>query len=207
TMADEAVTFETFAGLLEDLLAERSPPADVYRTGRVIVSSLGGALGLPFQLVLIPGLVERSFPAPARQDPILLDAERDALNARYGTALAQRVHRAAEERFTFSHALGAAAARLIFSFPRLDAATGQVRVASHYLLRVAEALTGRPARYETLEKLTDRIPVSRVAGNGASLTRSEWDLAVVSRAVAARAAQPLTGLPGLQAMARGTTAE
>src|SRR5437588_8800909 len=125
-LEDEEVTFETFAGLLEDLLAERSPPADVYRTGRVIVSSLGGALGLPFQLVLIPGLVERSFPAPARQDPILLDAERDALNARYGTALAQRVHRAAEERFTFSHALGAAAARLIFSFPRLDAATGQV---------------------------------------------------------------------------------
>jgi len=206
-MADEEVTFETFAGLLEDMLDERSPPADVYRTGRVIVSSLGGALGLPFQLVLIPGLVERSFPAPARQDPILLDAERDALNARYGTALAQRVHRAAEERFTFSHALGAAAARLIFSFPRLDAATGQVRVASHYLLRVAEALTGRPARYETLGTLTDRISLGRVAGDGEALRPADWDLARVSRAVASRDPQVLRGLPGLPALVRGTLAE
>lgn len=206
-MADEEVAFDAFPGLLEDMLAERSPPAEVYRTGRVVVSSLGGALGLPFTLVLIPGLVERSFPAPAQQDPILLDAERDALNARYGTALAQRVHRAAEERFAFRHALGAAAARVVFSFPRLDAATGQVRVASHYLLRVAEALTGRPARYETLATLTDRVPLGRVAGNGESLRPADWDLARVARAVATRDPQPLQGLPGLPAIARGTRAE
>ncbi|HTD48530.1 MAG TPA: PD-(D/E)XK nuclease family protein, partial [bacterium] len=104
-------------------------------------------------------------------------------------------------------ALGAAAARLIFSFPRLDAATGQVRVASHYLLRVAEALTGRPARYETLGTLTDRISLGRVAGDGEPLGPAGWDLARVSRAVAVRDPQLLRGLPGLPALVRGTRAE
>ncbi|HLW61180.1 MAG TPA: PD-(D/E)XK nuclease family protein [bacterium] len=206
-VADEEVTFDNFARLLEDLLAERLPPSDVYRTGRVVVSSLSSATGLPYKLVLIPGMVERSFPPVAKQDPILLDQEREALNTRHGRALAVRADRAVEERFSFRHALAAAEAQVVFTFPRLDAATGQVRVPSHYLLRVAEAVTGQPTGYDELGTLTDRIPAGRLARDDAPLNSSEWDLATVSRALTSSETASLNGLPGFAAMARGTRAE
>lgn len=66
---DEEVSFEAFAAMAGELLGQRLPPSDVYRSGRVIVGSLHAAFGLPFRLVLIPGLVERSFPPPLAQDP------------------------------------------------------------------------------------------------------------------------------------------
>ena len=206
-VADDEITFEAFATLVEDLLTERLPATDVYRSGRVVVSSLSAAAGLPFKLVLIPGLVERSFPQPAQQDPVLLDHEREALGARYARTLALRTQRAAEERFVFRHALGAAEERLVLSYPRLDAATGQVRVASHYLLRVAEALTGQPADYALLDTLVERIPVSRLAAEDAPCSPAEWDLAAVVRALRARDPRPLPGLPGFGAVVRGTRAE
>jgi hypothetical protein len=55
-------SLDAFATLAEDLLTERLPATDVYRSGHVVVSSLGAARGLSFKLLLIPGLVERSFP-------------------------------------------------------------------------------------------------------------------------------------------------
>jgi ATP-dependent helicase/nuclease subunit B len=206
-VADEEITFEAFATLVEDLLTERLPATDVYRSGRVVVSSLSAAAGLPFKLVLIPGLVERSFPQPAQQDPVLLDHERAALGDRYGRTLALRVHRAAEERFLFRYALSSAEERLVLSYPRLDAATGQVRVASHYLLRAAEVLTGQPADYALLDTLVDRIPVSRLAVEDTPSSPAEWDLAAVVRALRVRDPRSLPGLPGFSAVVRGTRAE
>lgn len=206
-VADEEVGFETLARLVEDLLAERLPPTDVYRSGRVVVSSLSAAAGLPFKLVLIPGLVERSFPPPVQQDPVLLDPEREALGARWGKPLVPRVRRAAEERFLFRHALGAASDALVFSYPRLDAATGQVRVPSHYLLRVAEAFTGQAVDYDRLNTLVERIPVGRLASRDDPLSPTEWDLAEVARAIKTRDPNPIAGLPGRDAIVRGTLAE
>ena len=206
-IADEEVSFETFARLIEDLLAERLAPTNVYRSGRVVVASLSAAAGLPFKLVLIPGLVERSFPPPVQQDPILLDPEREALGARWTKALVPRVRRAAEEQFTFRHALAAGRESLMLSYPRLDAATGQVRVPSHYLLRVAEALTGQAVDYERLSGLVRRIPVGRLASGDHPLSPAEWDLAAVVHAIEARDPSPIAGLPGCGAIARGTLAE
>jgi ATP-dependent helicase/nuclease subunit B len=206
-VADDEITFDAFATLAEDLLTERLPATDVYRSGRVVVSSLSAAAGMPFKLVLIPGLVERSFPQPARQDPVLLDREREALGARYARPFKSSPQRAAEERFVFRHAAGAAEERLVLSYPRLDAATGQVRVASHYLLRVAEALTGRPADYALLDTLVERIPISRLAAQDAPYVPAEWDIAAVVRALNADDARPLAGLPGFGAVTRGTRAE
>jgi ATP-dependent helicase/DNAse subunit B len=93
--ADEVVSLETFGTLLEDLLTERMSLSTGSRSGGVVVSTLSAALGLPFKIVFIPGLVERSFPPPPRQDPILLDDEREALNAALRTDLMTRDRRAA----------------------------------------------------------------------------------------------------------------
>ena len=92
---------------------------------------------------------------------MLLDSEREALNAALGTDLTTRARRAAEEQFYFHHALAAASEAVILTYPRLDAATGHVRVPSHFLLQVAETASGAPVDYAELEKLTARIPLSR----------------------------------------------
>lgn len=206
SVADEVVSLETFETLLEDLLAERIPPSGVYRSGRVTVGSLRGALGLPFKVVFIPGLVERSFPPPPRQDPIMLDHEREGLNAAVDAELMTRGRRAAEEQFYFWHALRAAGEAATLTFPRLDAATGHVRVPSHFLLRAAEQVTGAPAGYDTLERLASRVPLSRFE-SATPLTAGEWGLSSSVRALADRSPARLAGLPGLAAIVRGTTAE
>jgi RecB family exonuclease len=95
----------------------------------------------------------------------------------------------------------------MLSYPRLDAATGQVRVPSHYLLRVAEALTGQAVDYDRLSGLVQRIPVGRLASADHPLSPGEWDLAAVVHAIKARDPSPIAGLPGCGAIARGTLAE
>lgn len=204
---EEEVSFEAFAAMADELLSQRLPPSDVYRSGRVIVGSLHAAFGLPFRLALIPGLVERSFPPPPAQDPVLLDREREALNARYGAALTTREDQAADEMFSFRHAAAAAGEALVLSYPRMDAATGKTRVPSHFLLRVAEALTGQPSDYRALGALTERVPIERIQTERVRLTAAEWDLSRVAQAVASGSAAALAGLPGFAAVARGIRAE
>jgi ATP-dependent helicase/DNAse subunit B len=208
-VADEDISVETLGSLAEDFLAERLPPTEVYRTGKVVVASLSGAAGLPFRLVLIPGLVERSFPPPLRQDPVVLDREREALNAAYATSIPVRERQATDERFVFRHALSASVEAVVLSFPRLDAATGQVRVPSHFLLRVAEAVVGGPVDYARLERadLTHRIPVGRPEPDQTTLTVGEWDLSVVVQALRSGDGAPVAGLPGVGALRRGLAAE
>ncbi len=204
---EEEVSVDAFAALIEEALTVRLPATEVYRTGKVVVASPAAAVGLPFGLVLISGLVERSVPPPPRPDPLLLDHERAALNQACGTRLRLAEARAADEQFTFRHAVGAASDALVLTYPRLDAATGQVRVPSHYLLRVAEALTGRPADYDGLAALTTRIPVGRLDPGPTPLTPAEWDLRLAVRARQAGDLSPLAGLPGSAAIRRGVGAE
>jgi ATP-dependent helicase/nuclease subunit B len=207
TVADEEASLDAFARLVEDLLDERLPPADVYRSGRVIVSSLAGAVGLPFTLTLIPGLVERAFPAPARQDPVLLDDERAALAEAHATSLATRETQAADEQFGFHHAMASAAEQVVLSYPRLDAATGHLRVPSHFLLEVAEREAGAALDHQGLEARAEWIPVGRLDAGDRPLTSGEWDLAIAQRALNARDGSPLAALPDYERIARGVHAE
>src|SRR5262249_7321945 len=150
------------------------------------------ALGLPFRLVAIPGLVEQGFPAPPRADPILLDDERRRLHAqvaggRPGLSLSTR--RPAEERLAFRLAVTAAGDRLLLPSPRIDPASGRPRAPSFFLLRVAEAATGRPHDFSALETFP---PLRRVLlvpappeAVAAPLDAREWLLAQATRARAA----------------------
>ncbi|MFQ6038059.1 MAG: AAA family ATPase, partial [Candidatus Aminicenantales bacterium] len=63
--------------------------------GPVVVGLMEGR-GLPFDVVLVPGLVERAFPPPAVPDPLLPDGEREEL-AGLGMRLALKRERVAEE--------------------------------------------------------------------------------------------------------------
>jgi hypothetical protein len=181
---------DEFAELLDAALAVPVDPGPESRAGRVFVGELHQALGLPFRLVVIPGLVEQGFPAPPHPDPILLDEERQRLHAqrpegRPGLGLA--AERPAAERLAFRLAVAAAEERVVLTYPRVDTGSGRPRVPSFFLLRVAEAATGRPFDFSRLER--DFPPHARVPLVPAPPTavanpidRREWLLAQATRA-------------------------
>ena len=140
------------------------------------------ARGLSFRAVFIPGLVERAFPAPARQDPLLLDHERQEVNEALGEPgrIPLKRSRFQEERLLFSLALGSAREKLILSYPRLDPSSGRERIPSFFLLRVGEALHGEILDYSRLETLPEyrRVPLSRLAPEDPEMAidEEEFDL-------------------------------
>ncbi len=157
-----------------------------------VLSSLMSARGLPFKVVIVPGLTEGAFPAPAGQDPVLLDGERRAINEaleKLGLAgrLAPKSERLKEERLLFRLAAGAASELLILSFPRIDPAKGAERVPSGFVLDAASCLTGARCDLGSLDGLPffARVPLARLfPDDGAFIDRAELDLMIADRAVA-----------------------
>ncbi|MBP1720028.1 MAG: ATP-dependent nuclease subunit B-like protein, partial [Deltaproteobacteria bacterium] len=160
-----------------------------FQKSGICVSDLMPARGLSFRAVFIPGLVERAFPAPARQDPLLLDPERRAINEALGRTgrIPLKRYRFQEERLLFALAASSAGEKLILSYPRLDPTSGRERIPSFFLLRVGEALLGEPLDYSRLETLPGyrRVALSRLAPDDPdqAINEEEFDLAQVGRAV------------------------
>ncbi|HEX2482075.1 MAG TPA: hypothetical protein VHQ69_09360, partial [Methylomirabilota bacterium] len=143
---DAVVPLEEFWMLLEAALAAPSAAGPEPAPGRVFVGELSVALGIDFPLTIVPGLVEGGFPAPLRQDPILLDPERQRLA---GLPLAEEAR--ALERVRFALAVGSGARRVVLTYPRLDAESGRPRVPSFLVLDLLEAVTGQRHDFTTLE--------------------------------------------------------
>ncbi|NWF53878.1 MAG: exodeoxyribonuclease V subunit gamma [Syntrophaceae bacterium] len=189
----DALGFEVqvpqFKEILTEELEERALPHGSFQRGGVCISDLMPARGLSFRAVFIPGLVERSFPPSPRQDPLLLDPERQAINKTLEGRgqLPLKRSRFAEEKLLFALALGAAREKLILSYPRLDPSTGRERIPSFFLLRVGEALTGETVDYSRLETIPQfqRVPLSRMAPEdwAEAVDEGEFDLSQVSRAM------------------------
>jgi superfamily I DNA/RNA helicase len=75
------------------------------------------ARGVPFKMVIIPGVAEKSFPPLIRQDAILLDHERKILNRSLGGKETEPLPlktegRLEEERLLYRLAIGAAKEKL-----------------------------------------------------------------------------------------------
>lgn len=178
-----------FKEVLSEALEEKALRQGFFQKGGVCVSDLMPARGLSFRAVFIPGLVERAFPAAARQDPLLLDHEREEVNRSFGRrgGMPLKRSRFQEERLLFSLAVGSAREKLILSYPRLDANSGRERIPSFFLLRVGEALQGESVDYSRLETLPTyrRVPLSRLAPEdpGQAIDEGEYDLGQVRRSL------------------------
>lgn len=180
--------------VLDERLRGISSPPPRRRLGRVFVAPIEAARGMAFDVVFVPGLVESVFPQPVVEDPILLDGARRALQAVVRLDLQE--DRAAEERLALRLAAGAARQCLRLSYPRVDAASGRLRVPSFYALASVRAAEGTLLGFETLR--------ARLAEHGASarlgwpapeceqdaIDAAEYDLALVAR---------LLGLPSHEA--------
>ncbi len=78
------VTLEEVLSVLSDLLLEVAVPPLAQRYGRVFVGPVEAARGLSFEAVFVPGLAEKLFPHKIVEEPILLDATREATQCRAG---------------------------------------------------------------------------------------------------------------------------
>ena len=98
------VSLDEATRVLTDRLStiEFEPPARRY--GRVFIASPSNLRGRTFDVVFVPALAERMFPQKLREDPLLLDPARDALDA----GLTIRRGRAEDEEQQLRLAVGAA---------------------------------------------------------------------------------------------------
>ena len=161
------------------------PPKREVRFGVGGPSILGvmSARGLSYRVVVLPGLVEKGFPLRHRQDPILLDADRERLNAAQGGDPLRELPRSAEgadeERLLFRLAVHAGRELVVLTYPRLDPATARPRLPSAFVLDALREITGRPHDYEALDvsEHVTRIPLSRRFPEDRmdALTRDEFD--------------------------------
>ncbi len=183
------VGLDEVVGVLRERLRflRREPP--LRRYGMVFVGGIEEARGRVFYIVFLPGLCEGLFPARAREDPILLDAGRQTLNA----GLRLQDHRVAAERRRLHIACAAARRRLVFSYPRVDAVESRPRVPSFYALEIVRAAHGRlPGLRAFEETARGAAPTRRQLppppAPQAALHDADVDLAVLRRTFALDAA-------------------
>ena len=146
-MADVGpIACEEARDVLHDRLAtlDWDPPARRY--GRLFVGTPHQARGRSFRVVFVPGLAERVVPQRPREDPLLLDEGRRALNGE----LVEQQQRGNAERLLLKLSIGAASERIYLSYPRLDVAETRARVPSFYALDVVRAITGRVPDHRVL---------------------------------------------------------
>ncbi|HVM32587.1 MAG TPA: PD-(D/E)XK nuclease family protein [bacterium] len=139
------VAGEDLGALLSDLMEEVKIPWDAPEAGGVEVTDLMQARGVPFDVVVLPGLVEQGFPRLPRPDPLLLDEERRILNGRYpGEAkIPEKAEGRLEEKLLFLLAARSAKQCLILTASHLHPGTGAPRIPSSYLHETIRAVTGK----------------------------------------------------------------
>ncbi len=201
------VPFSEFVALLRHDLEEgvfRTTVGDpgAFRRRGINVLDVNQVSKLGFRAVAILGIGERQFPPPPRQDPLLLDEERTALNAALGKpageGLPLRAFGPDPEPLLFALAVNAASDRLLLSYARSDGSGASGSLPSSFFMRAASAVAGRRLRTADFESGLGarllRIPASRIGAPGLpvlgrrdamdvdygrALTIAEWDRTLV----------------------------
>lgn len=158
--------------LLGRWLAQQSRKCERFQHVGAAVSSIMGARGAAFDVVIAPGLVEKGFPRHAPRSSLLTELDREALNgaaARLGCAeLPLRKDRPLEERYLFRIVLGSARRALVLTYARLEQDSGRPKIPSRFLTDACSALAGCDVSASLLEEglpagLVQRVPLNRRA--------------------------------------------
>jgi ATP-dependent helicase/nuclease subunit B len=142
----------------------------------VFVGSGALALGVEFDRMWVCGLAEGVFPSPRRDDPLLADADREAL----GGEMPKRSDRLGDDQRALLAALASTSGARVMCFPRGDLRRSTEHVPSRFLLDTVEVLSGtRPLGADLPDAAWCRAVPSFVYGlTHASFpaTRHELDL-------------------------------
>ncbi|MFO0663218.1 MAG: PD-(D/E)XK nuclease family protein [Polyangiaceae bacterium] len=131
------VSIDEVISVLTPRLESTFAPTVGGRHGKVYVAHIDESRGLVFDVVFVPGCVEKQFPALAAEDPLLLDDVRARL-----PGLTLQDDRVRAERLRLELAVGAAEKELVVSYARLDLESGRPRTPSFYALELVRANEG-----------------------------------------------------------------
>ena len=168
--------------VLSRRLTELSVPPAGKRQGQVYVAPVAAARGLSFDAVFVPGLAEKLFPQKVVEDPLLRDRERRELSG-----LETSPDRVAAERLALRLAVGAARAKVVLSWPRIDLSQGRARVPSFYGLEVIRAAEGTLPAFSELSRRAEQATQARAGwpaprDAAEAIDEAEHDLALLERA-------------------------
>jgi RecB family exonuclease len=189
---EPAPSFETFCRAVRDDLESRDqshvfgePERHFGREG-VTVLDASTLRHLRFRAVYALGIAERAWPPPQRPDPLLLEHEREQINASGEGVLPLRTS-PEDEELTFSLVAQAAKDRLVLSYPRSDAnRRTKQHIPSYFFVRAASERAGRRLELKDLDgSAVRRISAGRVAHEdlARSLTAAEYDRGLVRGAL------------------------
>jgi ATP-dependent helicase/DNAse subunit B len=197
TMLGNDLSFREWFGAFTEVLAISLEERAQQAQEGVFIGDLATVCAMPFRIVIVPGLIEGRFPQTVRQDPFLLDAERQHLAEVLLCDLQQRYRQGEAERLLLTRTLHSATEQLILTYPRLDSLSGRSHVPSSYLLRSIEAISGRYATLSDLEAWSETVSLSPLY-NGPpqqALDALEFHLASIEHARRREHATPLGYLP------------
>ena len=166
------------------------------RNGRVLVTTVADARGLPHRHVFIPGLSEGIFPLSQPEDPLYLDSERRALNER-GVRMETQAERAADEGL-FYEIIGLARETLTLSRPTVQ--DGAPWLPSHLWRAVMVVLSDAP-------EIIQRVRPGEVVAAGEVACVDEALLALADGLSAAAMPENVASLYGWVMQAHGTAWE
>ncbi len=181
---------DAFRWMLRRSLNGTSRASDRFQHAPVTACSIMDLRGVTFDVVIVPGMVEKGFPRQIPEEPILPETDRRPLNQVAGDLdcgpLPLQARRPEEERYLFQIALGSARRGVVLTYPRLDQDRGRPRIPSRFLSDCCSALLGVAVSTAALEEgpaapwLT-RVPLNRrdraPDGEGPALTEREYDAA------------------------------
>jgi ATP-dependent helicase/nuclease subunit B len=150
--------------------------------GGVRIADWISGRGVRARFVFAPGCVEGAVPSPQRQDPILLDRQREQIMYAVGApgVLPLAAEMAREELRLFQITLRAASEKIVLCYPRLESGEGRTRLPSHLVLDLVGALAGRALAIDELigEPVVRFFAAGRFAPESAAeaLDRAERDL-------------------------------
>ncbi len=155
----------------------------------VYVAGTDEIRAMVFDVVFVPGVSERVFPARLFEDPLLLDAARATL----GDELRTRADRYDDERLALRLALGAARRGAVVSWPEVDLERARPQVPSFYVMEVARAARGRLPSFAELK--AEAVAASAVhmdwpapSDPEEAIDATEYDLAALRKAAREHAA-------------------
>lgn len=186
------VTLQEVLWALEPRLQDMPERARREPHGSVFVGSMDDARGMAFDVVLLPGLAEKSFPAKIFEDPLLPDVLRASLSERLETT----ADKAQGERERLVSACACAQQELIALYPRIDLETARPRTPSFYALELIRATEGTLIGFDELSRRareTTHVRLGWPAPQDALLAidACEHDLSVLEKVLYAEKADGL----------------
>jgi RecB family exonuclease len=166
--------------VLEERLCQLVDRPKTRRYGCVFIGEPSDVRGLVFDVVFVVGVAEKLFPRKVIEDPIFPDAARSS----FDPDLATNATRTAAERLALRLAVGAAAQRVVVSYPRLDADQARPRTPSFYALEVLRAAEGKLPGFEELARRAEVVGGARIGwpapqDRTQAIDETEHDLALL----------------------------